>query len=275
MLRFIMYMIATAAIVYTASMAIRFGLRLAFSWDDRISGRIRNRHTGFRWYYRIPTSTGVIPEFFFFLVLGRKNYFRDGWWALRTSFFISLLLFLVAVLDRSAVEKYYSLAYLAENGFTAYLSSGAAFWYLNMVNLLFLGVFILLLVESIRMHHGWSPVRIIIYTVLCVLMVLVTLAVLILIIAVSFLYLAYRIIKFLMSSRRTGKRGNDGRNEKLGKLSKMYGEFMAELYAWESERRSAPKAKPMKRKPRITRKKKNDDTKPAPIDNDIPRFHPD
>ena len=159
-----MIMIAIAAVVYAASMAIRFGLRLAYAWDDRISNKIRGHHTGFQWYYRIPTSTGVIPEFFFFLVLGRKNYFTNGWWPLRTSFFISLLLFLAALLGRSTVERYYSQAFIAENGFTAYLNSGAAVWYLNMVNLLYLGVFVTLVVESIRMHHGWAPIRILLFT---------------------------------------------------------------------------------------------------------------
>ena len=123
MLRFILLMISLAAGVFTIAMAIRFGLRGANAWDQRICNKLNSSFTGFKWHFRIPLSIGVIPEYFYFLVLGNRNYFSTQWWALRAGSYLSLLLFIAAVFNRSAVESYYSLSTITEHGVTVLFTS--------------------------------------------------------------------------------------------------------------------------------------------------------
>jgi hypothetical protein len=278
MLRFIMYLIGGASLVFTLSVMLRHGLRLAFVWDDKICNRLNSRFCGFRRHYRVPSSIGVIPEFFYFLVLGRSNYFSTRWWALRAASYLGFLFFLAAVFSRGVVSRYYSLAYWSENGLQTMLSSGTGFWYLSIVNMLFALVIVMIIIESIRMHKAWAPVRILMYTVYSVFMAAVSMITLALIISVTFLYIAYRIIKFFFTSGRKVHLDTDDNDSPSEKLNNSYRRFRAELIAWEKERK-ADKAedrhevKPpviTRKRPKIVRK-----TKPAPVDDDIPRFYPD
>ena len=285
MLTFIMLLIGLAVSVFSIAMATRFGLRGANAWDQRICNKLNSSFTGFNWHFRIPLSIGVIPEFFYFIVLGNRNYFSTQWWALRAGSYLSLLLFIAAVFNRSAVESYYSLSTITENGITVLFTSGSAYWYLNMVNMLFIGLFVLIIIESIRMHRGWAPVRSILYITMSILMAVITLSVLILLIAVSLLYLAYKIIKFFMTStrrRRAAARDDDddGASEKL---NNNYRRFRAELYAWENDRKASRNERKTDRnehkenkKPVIRRKRPKIKRKPKskPKDDDIPRFYP-
>ena len=161
-------------------------------------------------------------------------------------------------------------------------TSGSAYWYLNMVNILYLGLFALISIESIRMHGGWAPVRIIMYILMTIGMAIITLSVLILIIVISLLYIVYKIIKFFMTSSRRRKRRNqddDDDDEGVSEtLNNSYRRFRAELYAWEDERRdNPPKPKEKKERPKIKRKRPKIERKPKtnPKDDDSPRSAPE
>jgi len=277
MLRFILLLVGLVASVFTFAMAIRYGLWGASAWDQRICNKRNSNFTGFKRHFRIPLSIGVIPEFFYFMVLGGRNYFSTQWWALRAGSYLSLLLFIAVLFNRTAVQSYYSLSTITENGIMVLFTSGSAYWYLNMVNLLYLGLFALITAESIRMHGGWAPVRIIMYVLMTIAMAIITLSVLILIIAISVLYIVYKIIKFFMtSSRRRREASHDDDDEGVSEtLNNSYRRFRAELYAWENERRDnrpEPKERPkIKRKrPKIERKPKTN-----PKDDDSPRSAPE
>jgi len=280
MLRFILLMISLAAGVFSIAMAIRFGLRGASNWDQRICNKLNSSFTGFKRHFRIPMSIGVIPEFFYFMVLGRRNYFSTHWWSLRVASYLSILLFIAVISNRSAVQSYYSLSTITENGINILFTSGTAYWYLNMVNLLYVGLFALITIESIRMHKGWAPIRIIMYVLMSIAMAIITLAVLALIIALTILYVAYRIIKFFMSSRRRNKDHDDDDDDDspTENLNNAYRRFRAELYAWEDERRSyTPEPESKREKPVIKRERPKIKRKPRkkPSEEDIPRFHPE
>lgn len=241
MLRFILLLISLAASIFTLAMLIRLILRWAGSWDQRICYKLQSRFTGYKWHFRIPLSIGIIPEYFYFLVLGRKNYFNTNWWALRIASYLSLLIFIAALFDNTAVRAYYSLSTISELGVSAYFTSGSAFWYLHMVNILYLALFSLIIIESIRMHKWRAPVRVLMYTFMSIGMAIVSLAVLVLIIALSLLYIAYRIVKFFMSSRKRRRRDNDDNDDNpTENLNNAYRRFRAELYAWEDDRREHP-----------------------------------
>lgn len=284
MLRFILLLISLAASIFTLAMFIRFMLRWATAWDQKICNKLNSSFTGYKWHIRIPLSVGVIPEYLYFLVLGRKNYFNTNWWALRIASYLSLLIFIAVLFDHSAVRAYYSLSTISELGISAYFNSGSAFWYLNMVNILYLALFALISIESIRMHKWRASIRIFMYTFMSIGMAMISLAVLILVIALSLLYIAYRIIKFFMSSRKRIRRNDDDDDDDgdnpTENLNNAYRRFRAELYAWEDERRLNPPVRTNKRekpvikrkRPKIERKPK---TKPEPKDDEIPRIYPD
>jgi hypothetical protein len=257
--------------------ACRYLLKASFSWDTMICKRRKSSFCGFRKHFRIPWSIGVIPEFFYFLVLGRKNYFNARWWALRAGSYISFLLFLALLFARKTVVVYYSLANVREQGIIAYFEAGSSFWYLNVVNLLFVALILMIIIESIRMHAAWAPVRIVFYTILTFLMSAISVLVLALIISLTFLYIAYRIIKFFFTSRRRTRIDIDDDDSPSDHLNNRFRMFRAELYAWERERKSKKsedlqleKTVIRRKRPRIIRKPKDHSR-----DKDIPRFHPD
>ncbi len=270
-----MYFFGLLASVFMISLSIRYGLRLTFAWDNYIAGSGKGNDRAYNWYYRIPLAAGLIPEFFFYLVTGPKNYFRTNWWALRTGAFITALLF-IALLFRNNLARDYYLLILPVEGLNVLLSSSSSVWFMNFINLLYLTLFCLIIAESIRMHGWYSPVRIIAYTVLTVMMSAVTLATLSLIIIVSILYVLFKILMFFLSGNRKKEVPDDNNESLRGTLNNGFQAFRAELYAWESERKTVPVVTEKKDpRPVIRRSKPKIVRKPKPRADDIPRFHPD
>lgn len=281
MFRFILYLLGTSALVFTLAATIRYGLKGAFAWDRKINRRLNSSYLGFRKHIRIPFAVGVIPEFFYFLVLGRNNYFNARWWALRAASYISLLFFLAALFKQSLVRAYYSGTLWADEGFIATIADNTGALYLTMVNALFVILLVLVMVESIRMHKAWGPLRFVFYSLLSAMMAVVSLAVLALIISISFLYLAYKIIMFfLRSGRSRTPDSNDGEGTRE-KLNNSYRRFRAELYAWEKNRKQERKEEKEetieRRKPVIKLTRRRIERKPVKKDSkgDIPKIYPD
>lgn len=280
MINFIMYLFGSAAFIFLLGISLRYGLKGAGNLDSKISRKLNSSFNGFNWYFRIPFSIGVIPEYYFYLVLGANNYFKTNWWALRTSAYITFLLFLALLTNRNEVELYYSLNTVAESGFLSLFTSGITFWYLNLLNLFYITVFVLISIESIRMQKWYAPVRIFIYSFLSFFMSVLTIIVLSGIILVTVLYVAYKIIKFFFFS--SNKQNHD--NEDVsGQLNNNYRRFRAELYDWESEYKSSIVSSNTKRKKTtIKRKRVVVERKPKPKpksrpkpNDDTPRFYPD
>ncbi len=278
MIKFLLYIISFVGSVFLFSMAINYGLKLAENWDTRITQKINRSFDGFNWFFRIPFSIGVIPEYFFYLVLRAGNYFKTNWWALKLFAFNTFLIFIAIISNNSVVNKYYSYSYYAENGIGSLFTSGVTFWYLNLLSIIFIAIIILIIIESVRMHGWYAPVRIILYSSLSILMALVTLMVLSLIITITVLYMAYKVIKFLFFS--SSRKKNTDEEDVSDQLNNNYRRFRAELYDWESDFKSTKKTVRREvKKPKITRKrptiKRRPKPKVEPRDDDIPRFYPD
>lgn len=277
MLRFILLLIGGAISIFLTALSIRYLLRASFAWDTRICNKLGSTFCGFRRHFRMPTAIGVIPEFFYFLVLGRDNYFNARWWALRMASYISFLFFLAVIFSRSSIQAYYSWSYFTENGIMAYITAGSGFWYLHMINILMLGLIVMILVESIKMHKGWAPVRFIFYTIMSFLMAYTSLMVLALIISFTILYICYKIIRFFMSSNRNRKIDVDDDDDVSDKLNNTYRRFRAELYEWERDRKAVRRVEKEERKTVIKRKRPKIERKPKTthVDDDIQRIHPE
>ncbi len=280
MLNFLISIVVFAASVFLLGVSIRYGLRSAGRLDEYFTAKSNRSFTGFNWYYRIPFSVGFIPEYYFYLVIGRDNYFKTNWWPLKTSAFISVLLSVAILKSRSAVYDYFTLAFVKQHGFTALFTSGSFIWFLNIITLLYFVLFVLVVIESIKMHGAYSPVRIIIYTVLSFLMADLTIIVLGLIVLFSVIYIILKIIKFIFfSSKRSRHREEEDDDETLTETwQKGLTPFKAEVKAWEQELKAGrvrrTKSKKPKHKPKIRRRKPKI-KRTSSFDDDIPRLHPD
>ncbi len=280
MLNFFITFVVFVVSFFLMAAGVRYGMLAAGKFDNWLATKSRHDFTGFDWYFRIPFSIGMIPEYFFGMVLGKDNYFKTNWWALKISSFLAVLLFVALLQSRSDVAAYYSLSFISENGFTGYFTSGTFVWYLNFITLLYISLAVLLVVESIKLVRGYAPLRILFYGVLCLFMAGLTISVLTLIVFASLIYLAFKVIKFLFFNQNNRGKIFDEDEETAGDILRGgFSKFKIELKEWEAERKSTRRIKTSasKRKtPAIKRKVKvTPPTKRSQNYDDIPRLHPD
>ncbi len=280
MMNFLISIILFAFSVFLLAVSIRYGLKGAGRLDNYFSLKHNSDYPGFNRFYRIPFSIGLIPEYFFYLILGRDNYFKTNWWPLKTSAFISVLLAIAALKSRSAVINYFTFGFVKQHGVTALFTSGSFVWYLNIVSLLYFALFVLIVIESIRMHGIYSPVRIIVYSVLSWLMADLTIIVLGLVVFFTLVYLVWKVIYFLFFSRKRRRSYQEDDDDGLvaERWQSGLSAFKKELKVWEqdikSERVRKTKTENPKHKPKIRRRKPKIKRSSA-YDDDIPRLHPD
>ncbi|PJB59194.1 MAG: hypothetical protein CO098_04680 [Bacteroidetes bacterium CG_4_9_14_3_um_filter_41_19] len=279
MLNFFISIVVFGVSTFLLAVSVRYGMAGAERIDHWLLLKYSRRFDGFNWYYRIPFAIGIIPEYFYAMVLGNANYFKTNWWALKTASFISVLLFVALLKSRGMVLSYYSLSFMGERGVLAFFTSGTFVWYLNFITLIYVGLAVLIVIESVKMGGMAGLLRAGYMGLMCLLMSNLTLAVLSVIVFVAVIYLIYKVIKFLFFP--SNKRNQDDDDESAGEiLQKGLSGFKSELYTWESERKSQPKRtekKTIVRKPVITRKKSTVKRTTQKIDheNDIPRLYPD
>lgn len=281
MLNFFISIVVFAFSAFLLAVSIRYGMTGAVRLDSWLSSKSKNNFVGYNWHYRIPFSIGTIPEYFYAMVLGKNNYFKTNWWALKTASFLSVLLFIALLKDRTGVANYYSLLFLGDRGISAFVTSGTFIWYLNIISFLYLALAILIANESIKIAGIYAPIRILYFGILSFFMASLTITVLSVIIFVSILYLTYKIIKFLFFSNKQKSQQNDNEESAGDILNKGFSEFKPDLYTWEADRKNHQTNKKQKQKPRrkpvITRRKVTKKQIPDEIihEEDIPRLHPD
>lgn len=277
-MNFIISIVVFAASVFLLAVSVRYGLIGAEKLDNYFSKKNNSNYPGFQWYYRIPFSIGVIPEYFYAIVLGHDNYFNRNWWALKTASFISILVFIAGLKSRSAVSAYFSFNFLQEGGIIALFTSGSFVNFMNIVVILYVALFVLICIESIRMHGIYAPIRIIAYSILSIFMANLTVITLSIIAFVAVVYVVIKVIWFLFFSSKKSKDNEDEDEETAGTiLSGGLADFRRDLYQWEKEEKnnptvsykSEPDKKTVRRRPKITRRRRKR-TK-----DDVPRLYPD
>lgn len=279
-MNFIISIVVFAVSVFLLAVSIRYGLSAAARLDDYFSEKNNSDYPGFQWYFRIPFSFGVIPEYFYALVLNHDNYFKKNWWALKASSFMSVLVFIASLKSRSAVYSYFSLNFLENKSILGFFTSGTFVNFMNIIVLLYVALFILICIESIKMHGIYAPIRIAVYSLLSLFMANLTIITLSLIVFIAIVYVIIKIIVFLFSSsrRRRRNRYEDEDEETVGSiLGGGLQEFRTELYEWEEEDKITPninvkkESKTKRKRPKITRRRK----KIIHNEDEIPRLHPD
>lgn len=286
-MNFIISIIVFAVSVFLLAVSARYGLIGVRKLDEYFSNKTNSSYNGFQLYYRIPFSIGVIPEYFYAMVLGHDNYFTKNWWALKTSSFISVLIFIAMLKSRSAVYAYYSLGFLQDNGIIGLFTSGTFVNFMNIITLLYIVLFALICIESIKMHGKYAPIRITIYSILCLIMANLTVITLSIIIFIAVAYLVIKVIWWLFfTSKRRHRRNRDYDEEEDEEtagtiLAGGFREFKKDLYSWEDEgindpiinfKKETTTSKKTRKRPKITRRRRK---KTVSNDDDIPRLHPD
>lgn len=281
MLNFFISVVVFAISTFLLALSIRFGMVGAARVDSWMVSKSGRNFEGFDWYYRIPFSVGIIPEYFYAMVLGKKNYFKTNWWALKTASFLSVLLFVAMLKSRTGVADYYSLLFLGDKGIMAFITSGIFVWYLNFVTLAYLALAALIFVESVKMAGRYAPIRILYYGLLALFMAFLTLAVISVIVLVSLICLGYKLVKFLFFSKNRKFQQTDEEESAGEIINRGFSGFKPDLYEWESDRRNKIRFTQTKQKQRrklvIKRRKITVTQKPKITfhDEDIPRLHPD
>lgn len=278
----IISIVVFAASVFFLAVSLRYGLMSAARIDDYFSEKNNSDYQGFHLYFRIPFSFGVIPEYFYALVLSHDNYFKRNWWALKASSFISILIFIATLKSRSAVYSYFSLGFLENKSILGFFTSGTFVNFMNIIVLLYVALFVLVCIESIKMHGIYAPIRIAVYGFLSLFMANLTIITLSLIVFIAIVYVIIKIIVFLFTSSRRRRRNRfedeDEDEETVGSiLGGGLQEFRTELYEWEEEEKTTPninvkkESKTKRKRPKITRRRKKTINK----EDEIPRLHPD
>ena len=244
MINILISIVIFAASAFLLAVSIRYGLRGVARLDDYFSQKNNSNYEGFQWYYRIPFSIGVIPEYFYALVIAYDNYFKRNWWALKTASFISVLVFIAGLKSRTAIAAYFSLSFLDEKGLTGFYTSGNFVMFMNIIVVLYVALFVLICIESFRMHGVYAPVRILVYSLLSLMMANFTVITISVIVFVTVVYVIIKVLVFFFtSSRRRRRREDDYEDEETAGsiLGKGMREFKTELYQWEEEEKSSTK----------------------------------
>ena len=274
-MNFLISIILFVVSVFLLAVSIRYGLRGAARLDEYFSQKQNSDYPGFEWYYRIPFSIGVIPEYFYYLIMDYDNYFKRNWWALKTASFIAVLVFIAGLRSHSGVTSYFSFDFLKEGGITALFTSGNFVMFMNIIVLLYTVLFILICIESIKMHGIYAPIRIAAYSLLSLMMANLTVITLSIIVFVTIVYVVIKIIGFFFRSRRRRRYDEEEEEETAGSImGKGLRDFKTELYQWETEGKTRPKSddKPERKSKKIKRKRPKIK---RTYSNDIPRLHPD
>jgi hypothetical protein len=278
MIDFLISMVVLAVSVFLLVISARYGLMGARKLDHYFSQKRNSTYQGFQWHYRLPFAIGMIPEYFFAIVLGYDNYYRRNWWALKTASFISVLVFIAMLKSRTAVYSYLSLDFIQDNGLLALFTSGNFVNFMNIIAVFYTALFVLICIESIRMHGFYAPVRIFTYSILSLIMANLTVIILSLIIFATVLYIVIKIIGFFFFSSKDDTEPTKDEETAGSILKGGFREFKSDLLQWEQEEQSnsTKDCKPNKpekskrKRPKITRKRKT-----ISSDEDVPRLHPD
>jgi hypothetical protein len=274
-MNFLISIILFAVSVFLLAVSIRYGLRGAARLDAYFSQKRNSDYPGFAWYYRSPFSIGGIPEYFYALVMAYDNYIKRNWWALKTPSFIAVVVFIAGLRSHSGVTAYFSFDFLKEGGIAALFTSGNFVLFMNIIVLLYTALFVLICVESIKMHGIYAPVRIVVYSLLSLMMANLTVITLSIVVFVTVVYVVIKIIAFFFRSRRRRRYDEEEEEETAGSiLGKGLRDFKTELYQWEEEGKNRPKSDDKRERKTRTIKRKRPKIKRS-YSSDIPRLHPD
>lgn len=219
MLSFLLNWLIAIASLIGLIFFVRYSLTLLSRFDRFFTKKYRHTSRGLKWGIRLPTRVGNLLEFYFYVIMGKKNFMNYSSWPVKLTLIISVFLFLAMLTGRSFVTEYYTLGLEWPTG---YFSGGSKLWFLHLVNLSYLGVIALVAVDSVKMMGYFAPLRIGYFFIVMLASVGASVLSFSLFIAFSLVYLVLKVIGiFLTGGRRSYKR-----EKKPSLLAKHYARFL-------------------------------------------------
>jgi len=216
LLRYLLIIASLIALIFF----VRYSLKMLSRFDRFFTKRYPHTSKGFRWGIRLPTRVGEVLEFYFYVIIGKKNYMNYSSWPVKLTLIISVFLFLAMLFGRSFVTDYYTFAMEGPN---PYLTGGSNVWFLHLVNFSYFAVLVLVAVDSIKMMGYFAPLRILYFAVVMAASVGASVLSFSLFIAFSVFYLIIKILGFFFRSRR---RYRHEKEQKPSLLAKHYARFL-------------------------------------------------
>lgn len=266
MLGFFHRILIVIGITIALGVIIRLGLRLIHYVDRRYMPVGKKDFEGFTWYFRLPGRVGDLVEYYFYFLLGNRDFFSRRAWPIKIAGFLSLLL-CIAFLFKYRFARDYLMLENLDQGISYYVHSGFWGWYINTIVIGFIILVALIIAESIRMGGKRAWLRPGIYIVLSVLTTACTYLFMASLVVVGILYIIVRFIISLVARRRVihGESGWLERNFKIMTFST----FREALKMWETELSDYGVSLNDKMEVPSTGSKKAD------LDSSIPRIYPD
>jgi len=278
MLNFLQTVVVFAAGIFVSGLIVRYGLKLGSRIDAYFLRKARSRFGGYQWMNFLPTKLGKLYGYFQYRVLGIENYFKGISWPVKVASIVSLLLFIAYSSNKQSVIDYYSLTFFKENDMAVLFGSQISVWFFHVITLSYIVLFALILIESIRMHKFYAPVRFVLQVVFSALMSVLTVFSVSVLIIVSIIYIALKIIQFLFFNKadkgdQEKKKGFSipGFQEYLQSRASYEPETVYKTQQFFSEEKKRKKTKTGK----VETETRTEATKPIDFDDDIGRIYPD
>jgi hypothetical protein len=197
MLSFVLNLVLGIAGLVCLIFFIRYSLTMLSGFDKFFTKRYRRTSRGLRWGIRLPTKAGELTEFYFYVILGKKNYMNYSSWPVKITLVISMFLYLALLTSRGFVVDYYTFQLGG-----GYFEGGSILWYLHLVTLAYLTVVALVTFDSWKMMGFFASLRILYFVVLMIAATIASALTFSLFLVFSFFYLVIKIIMAFFVSRR-------------------------------------------------------------------------
>jgi len=277
MLNFLQTLVVFTAGIFVSGLIIRYGLKFGSRIDLYFLRKARSRFGGFQWMIFLPSKLGKLYGYFQYRVIGFESYFKGISWPVKVASIVSLLLFIAFSSNRQSVIDYYTLSFFRQNDITVIFGSQISVWFLHVISLSYIILFSLILIESIRMHKFYAPVRFIIQLAFSVIMSILTVFSVSVLIIVSIIYVALKIIQFLFFNRN-----KQNQEEKKGFSIPGFQEYLQYRESFEPETTydnqqfySEKKTRKKTKRNKVEKETKTGTTGPIDFDDDIGKVYPD
>jgi hypothetical protein len=221
MLKFLLGIILGLASLTGLIFLLRLLLDLQSKADRYFTRKYPRTSKGFRWGIKVPTKAGEILQFYFYSLMGKKHYMNYSSWPVKIALLITVFLFIAVLTANRFTNDFYTFRLTHPEGLNPYLHGGTVLWYLHMVNLAYLGLLVLVSVDSVRMMGWFAPLRIGLNVVTMGVSIMASLISFGLLVAISFLYIAYKLLMLFFV-----KKENRSRDREPGLISRYYYRFL-------------------------------------------------
>lgn len=269
---FISRILIFIAVTVVLAVLVRFGLRLIALIDKKFVPKTGSAFNGFAWFFRLPGKVGDLAEYYFYFLLGSKDFFSRRAWPIKVAGLLSLLLYIAYLLKGAFTKSYLSFEYFNDD-VLFFLHTGFWGWYLNTIVSGYLALVTLVTLESTRMKGLRAPLRVLSYLVLTAATTTCTFLFMASLLVAGIIYIVIRFILSLFLRSRIVGGESRWLSENLNIMTFTY--FRQVLKVWEDDLSNGNielESEVTVKKPPLKKKTVTKEVKP---DSSIPKAYPD